>query len=57
MRTVLEDIAEQQRRIAEMEKYLTAGVAQARLAGHSWAEIGVALGMSRQAAHQRFSTH
>ena len=31
-------------------------VAAAREAGISWAEIGSALGVTRQSAHQRFST-
>jgi len=30
-------------------------VADARANGHSWSEIGRALGISRQLAHQRFS--
>lgn len=53
-RTWLESIADQQQRIADMEKYQRAAVAQARLSGHTWAEIGEALGMSRQSAHERF---
>ncbi len=53
-RTWLQSIAQQQKNIAEMEKYQRTAVAQARLSGHTWAEIGQALGMSRQAAHERF---
>lgn len=37
-----------------VEKGLATTVAQARAAGHTWAEIGQVLGMSRQAAFQRF---
>lgn len=33
---------------------LSAAVAQARAAGHTWAELGDLLGMSRQAAFKRF---
>jgi hypothetical protein len=36
---------------------LPAAVAVARAAGASWADIGTALGMSRQAAHERFGRH
>jgi DNA-directed RNA polymerase specialized sigma24 family protein len=53
-RTVLQDISQQQERIEEMQAYQRSAVAQARLTGHSWTEIGKALGMSRQAAHERF---
>jgi hypothetical protein len=31
-------------------------VGKARQAGHSWAEIGEALGVTKQTAWQRFST-
>ena len=31
-------------------------VTEARLAGYTWAEIGDALGTSRQAAHERFGS-
>ncbi|WP_343317806.1 hypothetical protein AAFM46_11085 [Arthrobacter sp. TMP15] len=34
---------------------LNSAVAAARTAGHSWAKIGAELGMSRQAAQQRFT--
>lgn len=36
---------------------LTAAVRAARGAGHSWESIGILLGISRQAAQQRFSEH
>ena len=34
---------------------LRRAVDEARAAGHSWAEIGAALGITRQAAFQRFA--
>lgn len=37
------------------EEPVLAAVAAARLAGRTWAEIGLALGMSRQSAHSRFA--
>ena len=40
--------------IAEQE--LEDAVAQARAAGHSWAEIGNVLNISRQAAFKRFGS-
>lgn len=40
----------------EAGKILTSAVGSARAAGWSWEAIGTALGMSRQAAHQRFGT-
>jgi hypothetical protein len=42
---------------ARVEQDMRAYVARARKLGHSWDEIGQALGMSRQAAHKRFSRH
>ncbi|MDB4894502.1 MAG: hypothetical protein JWN15_764 [Firmicutes bacterium] len=36
------------------EEHLAAAVAAARGLGHSWGELGVALGVTRQAAQQRF---
>lgn len=38
----------------ESARLLSAAVAAARSAGHSWEDIGTALGMTRQAAQQRF---
>src|SRR4051812_46533530 len=32
-------------------------VDQARQAGHSWSQIGEALGVSKQAVHQKFTAH
>lgn len=40
--------------LATVEADLTAAVIAARAAGDSWAMIGTALGVSRQAAFQRF---
>ncbi len=54
-RTVLGDIEEQQHRIDEMGRYLTASVRQARLTGSSWVQIGAALGVSKQTAFARYS--
>jgi hypothetical protein len=40
--------------VKNAELMLRRRVAVARRAGHSWASIGLALGISRQAAQQRF---
>ena len=44
--------------LAEVERWqrpvLEKAVAQARSKGSSWADIGAALGVSRQSAHERF---
>ena len=40
---------------AEVEQDMQVYVSRARKLGHSWDEIGTALGISRQAAHKRFS--
>lgn len=40
---------------ASGQRLLAGAVDEARAAGHSWSEIGAALGVSRQAAQQRFS--
>lgn len=56
-RTVLGDIQEQQRHIDEMGEYLIASVRQARLAGHSWVEIGAAIGQSKQTTFARYSKY
>jgi hypothetical protein len=42
---------------AVLEDVVTALVRQARSEGHSWADIGYALQVSRQAAFQRFGPH
>ena len=56
-RTELEAIQEQQRRIDEMGEYLKASVKTARLVGHSWAEIGAAIGQSKQTAFNRYAKY
>lgn len=43
-----------QQMATEIEATLTRMVAGARRDGHTWEEIGTALGVSRQAAYQRF---
>lgn len=55
MSTWLEQLADQQRRITEMQEYIPGLVVQARYAGASWRAIGAALGISRQGAQQRYS--
>jgi hypothetical protein len=37
------------------EKHVSDAVISARMAGASWAEIGTALGMTKQGAHKKFS--
>lgn len=39
-----------------IDSALVAAVGAAREAGHSWSEIGVMLGVSKQAAQQRYSS-
>ena len=51
----LRDITDQDARIREMQEYLPQLIKQARLAGASWTDIGVALGITRQAAFKRWS--
>jgi hypothetical protein len=41
--------------LATAEEKLSGVVVAARRLGHSWGELGVALGVARQAAQQRFS--
>ncbi|MET4147673.1 hypothetical protein [Arthrobacter sp. UYCo732] len=54
-RSTLEDLGQQQMRILEMQASLGPLVKQARFEGASWAAIGRQLGMTKQAAHERFS--
>jgi hypothetical protein len=41
----------------EAEEHLNRAVTAARAAGATWADIGDALGITRQAAHKRFAGH
>lgn len=53
-RNVLEAIGDAAAMIAGAEALTAARIDRARMAGHSWQEIGDALGVSRQAAQQRY---
>lgn len=57
MPPAVEAIAVAHHDVALAERALVARVVDAREAGHSWAEIGRVLGVSRQAAQQRFGAH
>jgi hypothetical protein len=50
----LRRVAEAQDAVKASDAQLREAVAAARANGRSWARVGVALGMSRQAAHERF---
>lgn len=52
---VLEAVRQQAREVAAAQARLGEAVRAARGAGRSWAEVGEATGMSRQAAHERWS--
>lgn len=54
-REPLEDVQDACRVDLAVEKLLHQSVQAAREAGHSWSEIGHAMGTSRQAAWERFS--
>lgn len=45
------------REVDTAEAELREAVAAARSAGYTWAQIGMVLGVSRQAAHERFAEH
>ena len=51
----LETITSLCRESVRIEKALTESVMAARSAGHSWSEIGSALGSTKQAAWRRFA--
>jgi hypothetical protein len=51
----LEDIHDACRVDVAVEKLLYQSVQAARKAGYSWSDIGEAMGISRQAAWERFS--
>ncbi|HTW99598.1 MAG TPA: hypothetical protein VMD59_12515 [Acidimicrobiales bacterium] len=42
--------------VAQVDDYLVHWVRKARLLGATWARIGEAMGMTRQAAWERFSS-
>lgn len=42
--------------VAAAEQRLRAAVQAARANGRSWARIGIALGVTRQSAHERYGT-
>lgn len=50
----MKQIQDAQRAVETARAQLQAGVRQAREDGHTWAEIGEVMGMSRQAAFKRF---
>jgi len=54
---VLDWISTAQQHVTAAEHTLTAAVTRARQAGHPWSTIGALLGVSRQAAQQRFASH
>jgi hypothetical protein len=54
--SVLDWISQAHARLAEAEAEVTAAVTRARQHGHSWAAIAGRLGITRQAAQQRFGT-
>lgn len=51
----LETIRHLHRVSGEVEKVLRDAVRRARRAGHTWTEIGKAMGMSKQSAWERFA--
>jgi hypothetical protein len=52
-RTALAEIGALHRDIADLQVH----AARATAVAHSWAEVGEALGVSRQAAHQKYCPH
>ncbi len=53
---VLDWVGAAQDQAAAAQRTLTASVTRARHAGHSWSAISTRLGITRQAAQQRFAT-
>jgi hypothetical protein len=51
---VLSWVADADAATRQAQRTLAAAVTRARSRGHSWAQIGDRLGITRQAAHQRF---
>jgi hypothetical protein len=54
--SLLDWITQASARLLSAQAELAAAAARARQHGHSWAAIGTRLGISRQAAQQRFAT-
>lgn len=54
--TPLSDIMRAAQDAREAQQKLEAAVREARSTGSSWAEIGAAIGITKQAAHRRFRT-
>jgi hypothetical protein len=55
LRAIADERAGVRRRLAELDWAVVDQVRRERAAGASWADVGCALGMSRQAARQRFA--
>ena len=56
LRVIAGERTEARRRLAELDAAVVDQVRRERSAGASWADVGRALGVSRQAARQRFAT-
>ena len=54
---LLNDVASKIDQVRRLERELTAVVAEAKREGASWRQLAEALGMTHQAAHQRFAKH
>lgn len=52
--TTLWELQDAQKAVDDSRERLIAAVAAARAEGHSWTDVGNAIGVSRQAARQRF---
>lgn len=48
------DLADVARRVRDVELQLGRDVSEARRRGLTWEEVGMALGVTKQAAHKRF---
>ena len=55
LRAIADERDEIRRRLTELDRAVVDQVRRERAAGASWAAVGRALGMSRQAARQRFA--
>lgn len=56
LRAVADERAEVRLRLAELDRAVVDQVRRERAAGATWADVGRVLGMSRQAARQRFAS-